>query len=88
MEYIVYMRMKYEQGSHLNFIHRMYSYPLNSSPVLRAPLSSQKQPLIKKVRVGRQREWLAFPDKEGGLSDVLSVSGIKEKGLQRVKVRA
>lgn len=25
---------------------------------------------------------MAFPDKEGGLGDVLSVSGIKEKGLK------
>lgn len=30
---------------------------------------------------------MAFPDKKGGLGDVLSVSGIKEKGFKRVNDR-
>lgn len=41
-----------------------------------------------KVRVGRGKGMLAFPDKEGRLGDVLSVSRIKEKGFKRVKGRA
>ena len=34
------------------------------------------------------KDGLAFSDKEGGLSDVFSVSRIKERGFKRVKGRA